>query len=707
WRDKIVNFHGKKSAFRGVLQVTYADGSVKVYGTKAGEWKAGVGGPVTHAAIFDGEEYDARVRSPWFGGESFKPAEKNEEFKGEILPSEGAEVRRRWDLMLNPVEAYVWQGVDGADESNKVFGTVHKLRDVSFRSTVLPKPVVLAKGETLVVDSGQNCAGVPVFCFSAKKGTVLTCLPAEMLNDGHGERARGNDGPAGSVYRENLRCPATGMRAVYTFGASGQEVLYYPRFTFFGYRYVSVTATDEVKIGFVSSLPVTSIAQEMELGSLETGVAEVNKLISNVYWGQLSNYLSVPTDCPQRNERLGWMADTQVFTEAGAFNADTRSFFHKFTRDIRDIQDPRGGFTGVAPSAQYGCDPMRVGWSDAGVIVPYQVWKQFGDAKIVEENWDAMERYLARLAETKGEREATKGENGGYQWADWLSYEDYESSGGRGWKNGQLRPETALYWNYLYGCYWLWDAQMMEAMAAATGKDAAKYARMAAEAKDYVKKTFFEADGLVAKALRGLQTPALFALKLGLVEGEAKKQTVDTLRRNFAEHGDCLQTGFLGTSILMETLTENGMADIAYTLLLQRKNPSWLYSVDQGATTIWERWNSYTKERGFGPVWMNSFNHYAYGAVLAWMYKDMAGIAADPKAPGFRNIVMAPKADRRVGFVKAAYKSAAGLVKSAWRYEGEKWIWEFTIPDGATADVTVPGEAAATRYKAGTYRIER
>ena len=717
WRDKIANFTGKKSAFRSVLELTYADGTVKVIGTRAGEWMAGIGGPVKHAAIFDGEEYDKRVEAPYFGSASFKPAERNDEFRGEILPSEGGEVVRRFDLALKPVAAYVWRGVDGADESKKVFGTVHKLRDVEMldgddgNKGGLLKDCTLAKGETLVVDFGQNCAGVPVFVFAAAEGTVLTCLPAEMLNDGNGERTRGNDGPAGSVYRENLRIPDRGMRIVYTFGATrnDQTTVYMPMHTFFGYRYISVTATADVTITAVASVPVTSIRKEMELGKIETGVDDVNRLISNVYWGQLSNYLSVPTDCPQRNERLGWTADAQVFTEAGAFNADTSSFFHKWMRDIRDTQDPRGGFPGIAPHSQI-VGQMRLGWSDAGVIVPYQIWKQFADTKIVEENWEAMEKYLARLAETKGEYEATKGENGGYQWADWLSYEAFESSGGGAWKdgtwrNGKVRPEARIYWNYLYACYWYWDAIMMKELAAATCRDADKYAAMASQAMEYIKKSFLEADGLVAKPLRGMQTPALFAIKLNLVEGEAKVKTIKALRRNFAEHGDCLQTGFLGTSILMETLSANGMTDIAYTLLLQHKNPSWLYSVDQGATTIWERWNSYTKEKGFGPVRMNSFNHYAYGAVLAWIYKDAAGIAADPKAPGFRNIVMAPKPDRRLGYVKAEYKTAYGVVKSAWRYEGEKWIWNFTIPEGATADVTLPGDSVAKRYAAGAYHV--
>ena len=204
-----------------------------------------------------------------------------------------------------------------------------------------------------------------------------------------------------------------------------------------------------------------------------------------------------------------------------------------------------------------------------------------------------------------------------------------------------------------------------------------------------------------------MQTPALFALHLGLVEGEHKERMIESLRKNFKAHGDCLQTGFLGTSILMETLTANGMADVAYTLLLQHKNPSWLYSVDQGATTVWERWNSYTKERGFGAVSMNSFNHYAYGAVLSWMYKTVAGIAADPKNPGFKIIIMAPLPDKRLGFVKARYKTPHGVVKSEWRYEGGEWIWSVTIPEGSTADVTLPGSSVSKRYKAGTYKIRQ
>ena len=252
------------------------------------------------------------------------------------------------------------------------------------------------------------------------------------------------------------------------------------------------------------------------------------------------------------------------------------------------------------------------------------------------------------------------------------------------------------------------DAAMMRDMAAATGRDTGKYEDMSARAKTHLTETYMDEDGnFKIEVFNTMQTPALFALKNSLVEGQAKENLIRRLRDNFKEHGDCLQTGFLGTSILMGTLTDNGMADIAYTLLFQRKNPSWLYSIDNGATTIWERWNSYTFENGMGPKGMNSFNHYAYGCVCEWLWETAAGIASDPSDPGFRHIIMKPVPDRRLGSVEAEYKSASGLVRSAWRYDADRWIWDFTIPEGATASVTLPGETVSRHYTSGTYRIEQ
>lgn len=712
WGDKIVTpgrhegMRGKKVAFRGVLELTYADGSKEVFGTNTTDWRAGIAGRVKHAAIFDGEEYDARELPGTQSLNLLITPEVNTEFTGEIVPSEGAEVYLRPDLALSPTKAYTWEGVTGATDD--AFGKV-----VIKREFEEGEEITIHAGETLVVDFGQNAAAVPEFVFRAKEGTTLTCRPAELLNDGNGAKSRGMDGPEGSVHRLNLRTPDTGMLLDYTFGSAKGYVTYRPSCTFFGYRFVSVTATDEVRIKSLHSVPVTSITQAMETGRLTTGNDLINRLISNTVWGQRSNYLSVPTDCPQRNERLGWTADTQVFAETGTFFANTRDFFHKWMRDMRDSQNEQGSYPGVAPAAQYGNECGRVGWSDAGVIVPWVVWKQFDDRQIIDENWESMEKYLDHLAATKYNHQAMASENRNYQWADWLSYEPLESCGGSAfYRNADnkrsVRPDTYEYWNYLGANYWLMDAEMMYNMALATGRDTSKYAAMVEEARHYIRQRFITINGtFITEIFNTMQTPALFALRNKLVSGKMKERMVSRLRRNFADHGNCLQTGFLGTSILMSTLTENGMADIAYELLFQRKNPSWLYSIDNGATTIWERWNSYMLEKGMGPKGMNSFNHYAYGAVCEWMWETMAGISADTREPGFKRIIMKPVPDKRLGFVDAEYYSAAGLIKSSWKYDGDKWTWKFTIPKGAVAEVTLPGETESNEYAAGTYTIVR
>ena len=713
WADKIVTWHndgmqGDKPAFRAVLEITYKDGTKELFGTDLEHWKAGVAGPVTHAAIFDGEYYDARIQPGFATPEKLSAPELNTEFEGEILPSAGAEVYLRPDIALEPVRTYIWEGVTDAVESEVK-------EEVCFGKVVIKKEfakgetIDLDPGETLVVDFGQNAAAVPCFRFKAAEGTVLTCLPGELLNDGVGAVSRGMDGPGGSVHRDNLRMHE-GMVLQYTFADSKDFVDYHPLCTFYGYRVISVTATAPVRIAAVTSIPVTSIAKDLETGTITTGNDDINRLISNARWGQLSNYLSVPTDCPQRNERLGWMADTQVFTETGTFFANTDAFFRKWTRDIRDSQSATGGLPGVSPFAQYGNDMMRLGWADAGVIVPWTVWKQFDDKAIVDENWEMMEKFMNHVAETKYDHYALASENGNYNWADWVGYEPLESCSHRAFETAETRRQAEQYWSYLGACYWAIDAGMMRDMAAATGReaDAARYAAMEADAKEYIKTQFLNPDGTFKLAiLNTMQTPALFALKNHLVEGKALEDMLARLRQNFADHDGCLQTGFLGTSILMTTLTEYGLSDIAYDLLFQRKNPSWLYSVDQGATTIWERWNSYTLEDGMGPQGMNSFNHYAYGSVCQWIWECAAGIATDPAQPGFRHLIMRPVADKRLGSLDASFQSASGLIKSSWKYEGDQWTWTFTIPEGTTATVTLPGETESKDYTPGTYTIVR
>lgn len=707
WADKIITpsgntgFNGKKCAFRSVLKVVYDDNSENYYGTDTLNWVAGIAGRVKHADIYDGEVYDARELPGYESIHVFNKPEINEEFDGRIIPNIGADVFLRKDLELNPIEAYLWEGVEGDNENN--YGKVIITKEYTSGEIMTVTP-----GQTLVVDFGQNCSAVPSFIFSGNEGATLTCLPSELINEENGDKYSGMDGPEGSVYRANLRIPDTGMRLEYTF-AGHEEETFIPRCTFFGYRYLSITATDAIKIISIKSIPVSSVSNNMEIGHIETGNELVNKLISNTLWSERSNYLSVPTDCPQRNERLGYTGDAQVFVETGSFFANTNDFFHKWLQDLRDSQSEKGGFPGVAPYA-YSCSGensmMRVGWADGGIIVPYVVWKKFGDTSILESCWPSMEKYMDHVNTTKYDHNTLIKENGNLQWADWLSYEPLETWQGK-YREGNVIKEDALdYWNFLSASYWLIDAKYMFFMAKALGKNTSKYYKMIEDAKEYICSSFLTSDGeFKTQVLNTMQTPSLFVLRNNLLSGEAKDKMIANLRDNFKQHDNSLQTGFLGTSILMQTLTENGMSDLAYELLFNENNPSWLYSVINGATTIWERWDSYVKGDGIQKSGMNSFNHYAYGSVCQWIWESVAGIAADPSQPGFKHIIMKPLPDKRLGFVNAEYLSTAGLIKSSWRFEGDECIWNFTIPSGATASVTLPGESEVKEYNEGSYTI--
>ncbi|MGN0833614.1 MAG: family 78 glycoside hydrolase catalytic domain [Kiritimatiellia bacterium] len=663
WRDAIMATQDRTSAFWGELELAFADGSSATVVTDAA-WRAAYAGPVTEASIYTGEDYDARADVAWMttGAVSWPAAVTNGEFRGELRPMGKARVVAREDLALAPQRAYVWLGTQ--HEATDRFGAVFVRRECADGEAVWLKGSP-AMRETLVVDFGQNHAGVPEFEFEAERGVTLTCLPGEMLNDGEGIRSRGNDGPGGSVYRANV-CRQGGGRIAeirYRFAGGGVET-YRPRFSFFGYRYLQLSATGPVKIRRVRSIPLSSIAQADETLTIETGNPAVNRLVRNARWGMLSNYLSVPTDCPQRNERLGWTADTQVFSGAGAYLADTCGFLRKWMRDVADSQRKDGAIPSVAPEGMGGGSTGRVGWGDAAVIVPYRMWRHFGRTAIVEESWPMMERYLQWVSA----REYRTFENEG-QFADWLSFEDYMTIDlPADWMNQpEIKANVFAYWNYLGGCYWLWDARMMREMAAAIGKDAAKYAAEETRALAYLRGNFL-ADGDLLPFMRKMQTPQLFAMKLGLFADAAKRRNCrDRLLRNFADNGNRLKTGFLGTSILLETLSEEMDApEMAYSLLLQRDFPGWLYSVDQGATTIWERWNSYTREQGFGPVGMNSFNHYAYGAVVEWIASTVAGFRRDPERPG--KFLVKPVKDRRLGWVKATYRTPSGeVLVSEWR----------------------------------------
>lgn len=657
WNGAIVGNRAANNAFRAQLLLTYADGSKQVIGTDR-TWKTSLQGPVISADIYQGEVYDGRAdlsfRESGYNDADWTYAAVNKDFKGQITAQTGAAVRIRDDLELRTKTATVYDGVAGATDSQ--YGKINVVGTYGDGESF-----TLQAGEKAVFDLGQNFAGWEEIQLEGERGTRVTLRHAEILNDNDGLKSRGNDGPEGSIYTENLR--SASAKGIYVMNGEGIET-YHSSFTFYGFRYVEVSASEAVTIHGLRGIVLTSV--EHNTGTLETSNADVNQLISNVFWGQYSNYLSVPTDCPQRDERQGWTADTQVFSTAGAYNADTKSFLLKWMQDMRDDQGSNGAYPDTAPGGGY---MGQLGWADAGIIVPYNLYKMYGDKAVIEENYASMQKYIdVYLA-------ATDKKGAGTAYGDWLSYED----------NDKIKPLLAV-------AYYAWDAQMMAEMADVLGRadDAERYRQVYQTEKEYFIEQYVNPDGTLK---RGEQTACLMALKMDLLPNEESKETVkQMLLDNIARNGDKLQTGFLGTSVIMQTLSDIGASDVAYKLLLQHGNPSWLYSVDQGATTIWERWNSYTKESGFGDNGMNSFNHYAYGAVAEWMYGYMAGVMYDFSQPGFQHILLQPTPDQILSYVNCSYDSSYGTIQSNWNYQGGSFFYEATVPANTTATISVPVE---------------
>jgi len=699
WCDGIVRNQGRRRAFYAVLDLAYDDGTADRVVTDE-RWLSADAGPVRRASIFDGEDYDARIDVGWMREgrpESFEASVVNGEFCGVVVPAGEAKVCLRRDLAMSPVELYLYGGVEGAADDR--FGQVRVLSRYEDGDGIELRP-----GETLVADFGQNSSAVPELVFSGARGISVKCRPGEALNDGFGERSRRMDGPAGSVYRANLR--EARAEANYTF-SDERKCVYRPSFSFFGYRYLSITADGPVVLSRVRSIPVTSIRKEMEIGSLVTGNGRVNKLLANIRWGMLSNYLSVPTDCPQRDERIGWTADTQVFAPAATWMARVDGFLSQWMGSVRDAQWDDGAVPSVVPPGNYGRDVRRIGWGDAVVVVPHTLWKQYGDVDVVRDNWTAMERYMSLIG--------SRGYDERYQWADWMSGENLASFGDKAFEKSadgtrRVRPDVARYWRFLGCCHLLQNAKMMLEMARGTGKtsDVSRYEdRMRRERA--VVRSLLGSDGLLPKEFADMQTPLLFALKTDIFEDESSRQeAIRALRADIMRKGCHLSTGFLGTAILMDTLSNEAESpDLAYSLLFQDSVPSWLYAVDQGATTVWERWDAYDRKKGFWDGVPLSLNHYAYGAVMAWFYETVAGIRAETDHPGFERFVLSPKPDRRLGSVKVCYRSAAGMIESEWAYDADgKWKWRFAVPKGTAALVKLTGESEKL-YSEGQYEVER
>lgn len=673
------------NAFRGMLIVTYEDGSEETLSTDT-TWKSSFDGPLRYGDIYNGEVYDARLAHNWsladYDDLSWGGTVVSDDFKGQIRAFEGPIVRAIPEFARLPQSITVY---DEVIDNGTTYGTIKE----KFTSSNSNERIKFKPGDTVIYDLGQNAAGWVSFEAVGESGTELMFRFGEMINTS-GSSERGDDGARGSLYVKNLRGAEACLS--YIMNGSTQGEKFHPTSTFFGFRYIEVTTTKEVELYNVVGETVTSAIDAKS--SFVTSHKDVNKLYSNVVWGGRSNFLSVPTDCPQRDERQGWAADAQVYSMAGLYITEPLNFYKKWMRDMRDSQDDKGAFAHIAPYAN-NVGHGAAAWSDAGVIVPWNVYLMTGDKKIIEDNWESLEKHMQFLETRKGDGYLYNGGDSTY--GDWVSFVDTDS-------------------RFCSVCYYALDAQLMEKMARAMSVSSGDiYAQKAEKYHELFENIKREWQGRYCneQGVPKIETQCAYVMALlyNLLEGDEQVNlTKNLLRQNIENNGNKLNTGFLGTAILNQTLTKFGMSDLAYNLLLQRECPSWLYSVDQGATTIWERWNSYTVKDGFGPVSMNSFNHYASGIVAEWMYRYMAGIAPDESCTGFKHFLLNPYHDdrkeipegqERITSVDAKFNSAYGEIKSSWTINDGKFYYDVTVPSNTTATIYLPATDASKIYESG------
>jgi len=615
---KLRAFYGEIPALIAQLEIEYKDGKVEII-TSDKTWKAFTG-PILEADIQMGETYDARLEMPGWN----KPLFSDREWTSVVL-------RDSIDVKLNAFPADPVQKIE-------------KVRPVEFTE---PKKGVY------IFNMGQNFAGRVRLKVKGKRGTCIVLRFAEMLHDD------------GTIMTENLR----NARCTDTYYLKGDEVeeIWEPRFTYHGFQYVEVTGFP----GKVDLNTITGVVLHSALSltaSFKCSNELVNKLYENIVWTQRSNFFDIPTDCPQRDERLAWTGDAQVYIRSATYIMDVAAFFTKWLAALEDDQRPSGAFPDFAPLPFLQFEPSP-GWMDAGVICPYTIYKVYGDTRIINKHYHAMKKFMDFLTRTSNGYLRFPQDN---CWGDWLAFDS----------------KTKTPKELITTAYYAYDAKLMAEMAAAIGEmeDARKYTRLFENIKAAFNRAYvFENGHIMGDTQTGYALALYMKLLPETLAGKAGARLVELIKgRNWH-----IATGFLGIKHLLPALTEQGYSDVSYRLLTNKTYPSWGYSIENGATTIWERWNSYTKSEGFENPAMNSFSHYAFGSVCEWMFSSMAGIDTD--GPGFKRIIIRPRPwGSNITFTKATYNSIHGLISSGWQIRNGKFILNVTIPANTTATVYVP-----------------
>ena len=612
--------------FFAQVEVEYTDGTRQIFATDD-SWKAAES-PILHSEIYAGETYDARLEKPGWDRAGF--------------------------------EDHAWQPATLCDP---YAGAISSQIDTPPRVVKVMRPEHLnaLPGGSYVFDMGQNMVGWVALKVKGEPGRTVRLRFAEILN------------PDGTIYTTNLR--NADSTDTYTL-RGGAEETFTPRFTFHGFRYVELTGyPSKPELDAISGQVISSVQGE-PTAKVTTSSELVNRMWQIGIWGQSGNFLSVPTDCPQRDERLGWMADAAVFWRTGSYNFNIAAFTNKWTRDIRDAQLANGAFTNVTPNIGVGTVEGAPGWGDAGVIVPWTTWLQYGDRTVIERNWEAMRRWMSFIQDNNPDFIRKK--KVGPDFADWLA------------------PDPSTPKDLVDTAYWALIANMMSEMAQATGKeeDAKNYSTLYQNIRAAFQKAYVKENGEIAT---GSQTSYVVALQMKLVPEQLESAAVDNLVKNIEAHGSHLTTGFLGTPFLLFCLANHGRTDVAYKLLLNETYPSWGYMLSKGATTWWERWNGDT-----GDPAMNSYNHYAFGSVVAWIYQCVAGIDTTSNGAGFHEIIIHPRLDSRITQARGEYDSVYGKIISEWNGSPSgPFELKVIIPANTTAKVILPDIAKATLTQDG------
>ncbi|MEH7493302.1 alpha-L-rhamnosidase [Neobacillus niacini] len=533
---------------------------------------------------------------------------------------------------------------------------------VVVKEELKPIEVIITPAGETVLDMGQNMVGWVQFNTKALKGTEIVLQYAELLQEGN-------------FYQDNLRT----AKAEHRYISNGEEATVRPHFTFFGFRYVKVSGwSGEVnKDDFTGCVLYSDMDQT---GSIETSNPLVNRLFLNALWGQKGNFLDVPTDCPQRDERMGWTGDAQVFSGTASFNMDTYAFFSKYGYDLAQEQDSLGGMVPMVVPMTTVKGGGSSAWGEAATVIPWTAYLHYGDKAILEQQFDSMKGwvdFIKRADEATGTKRLW---TTGFHFGDWLALDGDDPSSPMG------GTETA----FISSAYYSYSSMLVAKAARVLGKDevAQEYEKLSNEVRAAIQAEYITSTGRLAL---DTQTAYVVALFMDLVPEEHKNRIANDLREKLKKDKNHLKTGFVGTPYLCRVLSETGNNDIAYTLLLNKDYPSWLYAVTMGATTIWERWNSVLPDGKISGTDMNSLNHYAYGSIAEWMYRNVAGINPVEDQPGFRQVRLAPQPDYRLKYAKASLDSAAGLYESQWELkENGQLSFKFVIPFNATASVELP-----------------